>query len=376
MTTDGAAGGHADGVLAPLANILERLVAATPGAGMSLAVYRDGQLVVDLAAGAHEPDSLQLQFSVSKAVTAIAAAHAVEAGLLDLDAPISDSWDAFRRSGTRQITPRMVLTHTSGLAGVDTPLTIEQLLAGDYTAALERQDPFWEPGTRHGYHAFSFGPLMDGVFRHTIGRDVRNYVADEIAGPRGLDLWFGCPPEQLDRVVPYTRQEVGSTALVRSLPQLRTFADRGSQVLGEDYSLYNRPDVLQASWPNANVVTTARDLARLLALSAGEVDGDRLLSAEARDALRRPQVDGIDWVLQFPIAFGTGVQLPFPQLPLAGPGSYGHEGAGGCVAFADPERGLAVAFSTSAFPALDGGSPFATAVFASLLMLIDSEGHR
>lgn len=366
--------GFAHGEFAPLANILARLVASERGRGASLAIYRGGKQLVDLSGGTHAPDTLQLQFSVSKAVTAIAAMRAHHEGELDLDQPIGEFWPAFARPATKRITTRMILSHGSGLAGVDVPLTIDQLLRGDYTAAIEQQEPYWEPGSTHGYHAFSWGPLMDGVFERALGRSVGSYVAETLAGPLDLELWFGCPSDRLGRVRPIDRPVVGRTPLHRSLGELRLFEDRGSRVLAQDSAVWNRPEVLTQGWPSTSVVCTARSMAKLMAATLGPVDGQRALSAAAAAELARPVFRGTDWVLRFPIAFGSGVQLPFPQLPYTGPSAYGHEGAGGCIAFADPERDLAVAFTTDAFPACDGASVASLALCSTIRMLADSDG--
>jgi CubicO group peptidase (beta-lactamase class C family) len=372
-TIDVDVSGDASESFEPLVNVFARTVAYTGGRGASLAVYRGGEKVVDLIGGDYQADSLQLQLSVSKLVTAITAAHAGARGLLDVDEPISAFWSAFDRDRTRQITARMVLSHTAGLAGISTELTLEQLLAGQYLREIERQDPYWEPGSRPGYHAFAFGALMDEIFRRRVGSSVGDYFDAEIRKPLGLEVWFGAPQEELSRVMPFIRDFDGRTPLARALPSLRTFADNGARSVSEgDHAAANRPDVLMQGWPNRNVVATSRDLARLLAATLGTVDGHRVLSESTRDAMVRQQSAGVDWVLRYPIRFGTGVQLPFPQLTFTGPNSFGHQGGGGCVAFADIDRDIAVAYSTDAFPPCFGASLHAVAMFSTIQYLCDN----
>ena len=368
---DVSVAGYANDEFGSLTNIFARMVAAGRGSGAALAVYRHGEQKVDLTGGSYRADTVQLQFSVSKAVAAIAAAHAESAQVLDPDEPISEYWKEFDRPGTRAITPRMVLSHTSGLAGVGRRLSIDDLVAGRYAEELEQQDPYWEPGMTHGYHAFSFGPLLDGIFRRTLGRSVGDYFREHIGVPLGLEVWFGLPEGAEGRLAPYRRSFAATTPLIRSLPSLRQFRDEGSFVLAQDPMLANRGDVLRQEWPSMNVVCTARDMARLFAAVIGEVDNSRVLDADALRRMIARQASGIDWVLRFPIAFGTGVQLPFPQLPFTGSMSFGHEGAGGCVAFADLERDIAVAFSTDAFPACDGAGVAALALCLSIQHLCD-----
>lgn len=361
--------GEAHGSFAPLRDILPRYT--PPAGGGALAVLHRGEVVADLAFGDYSRDALQLQFSVSKAVTAIAAAHAVAAGLLDLDRPLGAFWRAFARSSTRTVTTRMVLTHRSGLAGVSEPLTRDELVAGRYTDALERQEPFWEPGSVFGYHSFSFGPLMDGIFERQLGCSVAAYAEEHLRAPLGLDLWYGLPQTLADRLRPYTRPLAVETPLAREAGRLRTFDDRGAAALAADYALVNEPEVLAQTWPNCNVVATALSLGRLLAATLESAGSARILGAAAVAELTAPTGRGLDWVLRIPIAYGLGIQLPFPQMPLTGPRAFGHEGAGGCVAWADPDRELAVAYTTNVFPPCDGSSPVALALMSTIRQLHD-----
>lgn len=363
--------GFAHEEFAPLNYILPRLAPLDAGRGSSLAICKYGELVVDLACGDYDLDSRQLQFSVSKAVTAIAAQHAAAAGRLDLDEPLAVHWPAFDRTDSRAITTRMVLSHTAGLPGVDEKMTVHDIIEGRYLAALERQQPYWEPGTRHGYHAFSFGPLMDGVFQHVLGTSVGAYVAQHLAAPLSSGLTYGLSHSDVEGCRPFRRPRRASTPFQRHVASTSGFEDKGSRDLSADSELFNRPEVQAQGWPNSNVVSSARDMARLLASTCWPVDGFRSLDDHSVRELTKQIASGPDAVLGIHIAFGSGVQRPFPQLPFTGPSCFGHEGAGGCVAFVDPPRGLAVAFNTDAYPACDGAAVSALALFPTIQMLHD-----
>lgn len=348
--------GFAHAPFEPVADIFGRLVAAQGSGGAALTIYRGGEPVVDLTGGDYARDSLQLLFSVSKLISAIAAARASEAGLIDLDAPLGDYWPAFRRSSTTSITLRMVLTHRSGLAAVDEVVPFETLLEDGEEAAIERQDPYWEPDTRHGYHAFTFGTLVNGAFTRVLGESVGEYVAREMATPLGLDLWIGMPESERARLHPIeylpARVTTGRQEWVR-----RSVIPKGSTgALFDRFDVFNAPETASACWPSTSGVAGARDLARLLAATIGDVDGHRLLDEDAVTRMCAPRSRGVDEVLGFETNFGTGVQLPFPQLPLLGPTSFGHEAAGGSVAFADRDSELTVGFTTSIHPAMTGAS--------------------
>jgi CubicO group peptidase (beta-lactamase class C family) len=354
--------GSAEGSFAPLRDIFGRMVGAQGKGGAALAIYAEGRKVVDLVGGDYRPDSVQLLFSVSKAITAVAAAMAHEAGLLDLDAPLSAYWPAFDRSSTRMITGRWVLSHRSGLCGVDALLSLRELLAGADEAALERQEPYWPPGTRHGYHGFSFGTLLDGAFRRVVGQRVGEFVSERISGPLGLDLWLSTPDRELPRVKPIVFDpplvtEARAAYLSSGVPQSEIVRLRETNFIYADPSvLYNDPRFAQAGWPSSSGVAGARDLAKLLYATVAKVDGVRLLGEAATRAMVATQSRGPDAVLGIITHFGSGVQLPFPQLPLLGPGSFGHEAAGGSAVVADPELGVAVGYTTNVYPCMNGAS--------------------
>jgi CubicO group peptidase (beta-lactamase class C family) len=311
---------------------------------------------------------MQVLFSVTKVITAIAAAHAMEAGRLDLDAPLAEFWPEFAKTSTAAITTRMVLTHRSGLASLDrTDLTLQQLRDGDGDEAVARQHPYWEPDTAHGYHSFTYGLLLDGVFRRALGESVGSYVQRELSAPLGLDLGVGAVEGELARVHATTVSEQWTTPTTAQFAAHRGIPAGTTNFLRSRDELVNDPDFLTASFPATTGVATARSLARLMAATLGDPsDGRRIIGRGARDRMVQTRSDGRDRVLGIPTAFGSGVQRPFPQLPFTGPSAYGHEGANGCVAFADPELDLAVGFTTSVFPPASGASIGAVALMPSI----------
>lgn len=338
------------GEFAEIRDILGRIAAVQDCGGVALTVYREGSAVVDLVAGDYPDDALQSVFSVSKAIAAIVAMRLHDSGLLDLDAPLADVWPEFAKRSTAKITTRMVLSHRTGIPAVDATLDLEQLVSGEDDAAVAIQEPYWEPGTRHGYHAFSYGTLLDGVVRRTIGRGVGELFAEEIAEPLGLDFWFGVPESESARVQPVLRPRIAATERTVAVAASATIPPGHIGRLAREFDVYNHPLFHRAGWLAVGGVGSAHALARCMAATMEAVDGIRVLSESAREELVAERSWGIDAVLGIPIRFGSGVQLPFPQLPLLSPSSYGHEGAGGSVALADPESGLAIGYTTSRFP--------------------------
>jgi CubicO group peptidase (beta-lactamase class C family) len=366
--------GYAEGAFAPLAEVLGRVVADQGEGGAALAIYRDGRPVVDLVAGEYPADGIQVVFSVTKALAAIAAARLHADGRLDLDAPMADSWPAMAKPETRSITTRDVLSHRSGLAVISEPLGLDELLAGAGEDALGRELPLWEPGTRHGYHSFTFGPLLDGVVRRATGSTVAELVAAEIAAPLDAEVWLGLSDELHPRVRPIRFVETLLTPhQADRIRRGEVHADAGVDTLLGHPEYFNSAEVLRSAWPSTSGTATARALARVMAATLGPVDGVRLLAEADRDAMIRTRSRGDDAILGIPIHLGSGMQRPFPQFPMLGGSSYGHEAAGGSVAFADIESGLAIGFTTDVFPHMHGGSRQFAALLPTIRYCLDAD---
>ena len=190
--------------------VFRRQLRRTTG-GAAVAVYHRGELVVDLWGGLRtedEPwqrDTLAMCFSTTKGVVSTALHLLADRGQISYDAPVAAYWPQFAQRGKEHITVRHVLTHSAGLHRMRTLVDhAQRMLDWEYmVAALERAEPAYEPGTRHGYHALTYGWLAGELVRRVSGRPVARFVADELARPLGLDgLYVGCPPEQRGRVAP------------------------------------------------------------------------------------------------------------------------------------------------------------------------------
>lgn len=338
-------------------------LAAGEDVGASVAVYHRGRPVVDLWGGHFDrertrpygEDALQLVFSTTKGVVAIALAMCAQRGLLDYGERVSTYWPEFAARGKGEVTVAQLLSHQVGLITVDTPTTLAEALHWDtMVARLADTAPDWPVGTGHGYHALTFGWLAGELIRRVDGRTPGRFVAEEIATPLGLELWIGLPEALESRVSPL----IGSLVPAPTNPVKRALANRfggpGTRLdraltLSGAFSgngVFNRRDVHAAELPAANAIGNARSLAKLYAATMAPVGGVRLLDDATRDLARttvtRPG-EG-DLCLVAASTFGMGFMTHGEMTPYAGPGSFGHPGAGGSVAFAQPERELAFAY--------------------------------
>ena len=100
-------------------------------------------------------------------------------------------------------TVAQLVSHQCGLISVDGPITLDEALDwATVTARVADTAPDWPIGTAHGYHALTYGWLVGELIRRVDGRGPGRFVAEEIAGPLGLDLWIGLPEELEPRVSP------------------------------------------------------------------------------------------------------------------------------------------------------------------------------
>jgi CubicO group peptidase (beta-lactamase class C family) len=271
---------------------------------------------------------------------------------------------------------RWLLCHKAGLPYVDTKLTLDEALAWDpMIRALEEQEPVWEPGTAHGYHATTYGWLVGEVVRRISGKSLGTFFHDELAVPLDLEFWIGLPEAQQARVAPLIQWGDGTFAVPADAdPAMKELIAR---FLGPDSMLgkalgapnnvfsdaeggFNNPAIRAAEIPAANGVTNARSLARFYAGLTGTVDGgpsDPILTEEQVAKASELQTSGSDKCLFFETTFGLGFFVASQFAPYGGERSFGHTGAGGSVGFTDPEHGIGFGYVMNKMMAGLNGDP-------------------
>lgn len=321
--------------------------------GASCCIYYQGKPVVDIWSGMADPlagkawaeDTIQLCFSASKGITTLCVLTLVEQELLDLDRPIADYWPEFGCAGKQHISTRMVLSHRAGLAAIDGELTLAEVLAWQPVVdAIARQAPNWEPGTTHGYHTRAFGWILGEIVRRITGKTLGEYLASQVTGPLHADFHIGLPASELHRcarLMPDTRPLF--SAFVPTPLTLRSLT--GPSNLFSYNEMWNDKALLMAEMPSSNGVGNGRSLAKLYAAMIGEIDGIQLLEAATLAEACRVHSRGTDAIIPMETCFGLGFMLP-PWLIQyeCGPRSFGHTGAGGSFAMADPDQQLAFGY--------------------------------
>ncbi len=345
--------------------------------GASIALNIDGETVVDVWGGFRdaehsapwERDTIVNVWSTTKTVTSMAMLMLASRGELDLHAPVARYWPEFSAAGKEQVEVRHLMSHTSGVSGLDQPATVEDLYDWEKsTSRMAAQTPWWEPGTASGYHALNFGHLLGEVLRRVTGKTLKQFVAEEVAGPLGADLQIGARPADTHRiapVVPPPPLPIDFDAMDPTSPAVRTFS--GPLV---DANPANTAAWRSADIGAANGHANARSVAQVL--SVVTLQNRRFLSTDAVDSIFDVQADGIDLVLGVPLRFGIGFGLAKPEtIPYIPDGRVCFWGGwGGSVIIMDLERRITFSYMMNKMAPGIIGSPraesYLRAAYASL----------
>jgi CubicO group peptidase (beta-lactamase class C family) len=352
---------HAQGSVAtgfePVRQAFTAVLQDQQGTGAAMAVWRDGQWIVDLWGGTASADSrmwtrdsIVQPYSVCKPFAAMCALVLIDRGLLDLDAPVQRYWPEF----TAQATVRHVLSHQAGVVAIDAPTTTDTFYDWDRMCALlAAQQPEWTPGTAHGESALFYGHLVGEIVRRVDGRHIGAFLRDEVSGPARLDFAFGLSAADQARAVDLTCLDAITPASTSDLYQRATTNPPGSR----DPAVVNSAAWRSAEIPAINGHGTARGIAGLY---AALLSGD-LLSPDLLTEAVSKQCSGIDRVFGHENAWGLGFGIDEEGYGMGGlGGSYG----GACTR----NGGYAIAFVTGTMGSHERGEQVENALRECLAM--------
>ena len=346
----------------PVAERLGESVAADPTFTGTLCVYHHGRSVLDLWWGpGTRPDELLPVFSSSKGAAGVVIACLVRDDLVDLDAPVAELWPEFAAGGKGVVPVRQLLSHQAGLLGVDGGYGYDELYShAPLAARLAAQRPHWAPGSAFAYHALTIGVLADELVLRATGERLGAYLRAHVTGPRGLDVYLGTPASEDARVVAV---ELPTAEELAAFPDGLVAAPKGSVrwlALPED-----EPNMLiecnserfrRAGTPAGGGLANGRGLAGLYASIHHEVGGEgRLLDEDTVGAVSQQQVSGLELGHPEASAFAVVFQKPSDRLPFGSYRAFGHDGAGGSLAYCDPHFDVAFGYTVHRIP-LPGGA--------------------
>ena len=320
--------------------------------GASVSVTLHGETVVDLWAGdadgagrPWERDTIVNVWSTTKTMAATCLLMLADRGELDLDAPIATYWPEFAANGKEQITTAQVMGHTAGLSGWDPAIEPTDLYDWDKAVGvLAAQAPWWEPGTRSGYHLITQGYLEGEVVRRITGRTLGTFFREEVAEPLGADFHIGLPETEEGRVGEMDPPDVGLGLEAVDLGSIAARSALSCPISGAEC---NTRAWRAAEIPAAGGTGNARSVARVHAALAngGTVDGVTLLSPAGVERIFTEQASGVDAVLGMDMRMGTGFGLMNESIPLStNPRSCFWGGWGGSISVVDLDAGLSVSY--------------------------------
>lgn len=359
---------------APLVETFARSIAEGSERG-HIAVAVDGKILVDMWGGQADDtvgrpwseDTLACCFSVTKGVLSLLAHRLVDKSSLELDKPIAHYWPEFAQAGKGEITVLDLLTHRAGLPAVTGIVrqgslydwnTMIELLAASALVVEARAAPV--------YHNMTYGHLIGELMVRATGSASLTELLDrELTGPLSADFGLGLTPSQAARAARMT-QENGQPALQGIDPVSDDLFQRSMRffTLEEDFN--------STSWRGASIGSgSGHATARALAILFGQlIWKDAILSPERQKAARtfETESDGTDPVMGIPIRYGQGFELSLPPRLDFGPNAntVGHWGAGGAIAFADPDRGLSFGYVTGTMAPGAGSSERSRTLVAAL----------
>jgi CubicO group peptidase (beta-lactamase class C family) len=330
--------------------------------GAAVSIWQDGKPVVDLYGGfcdarrekPWEPDTLVLVWSATKGIGSACVLHVLQEHRIGIDRIVAEFWPEFAQAGKEKITLAQLISHQAGLCALDARVDVL-----DYSAvirAIESQKPLWPPGTAHGYHARTFGFLLDELVRRIAGKTLSQYWCEIFAQPLGLDFWIGLPAEENSRVASVYAAKSG-----RPLEPKKFYSDLtkpgtlARKTFTSPYGLnsvsgMNTPEIRAQPIVSFGGIGSASALAKFYAMLAngGQFEGQTFFSEETIAWMTTVLADGMDRVFQIPTAFSAGFMKDPRNVAgrMFGPSAnaLGHPGAGGANAFADPENRLAFAY--------------------------------
>ncbi len=339
---------------------LEALVADTPEAGLQVAAYLNGKLVIDAWAGVADAasgrpvdgDTLFMLSSTTKGVTATCMHACVEKHGLDYDMPIVKVWPEFGQHGKEGATLRMALDHQTGVPQTPVGYTPEWLPDWDrMCAGIAALEPMFPVGGRTAYASLNYGYINGEILRRVDGRSIAQFLQEEICQPLGINgAYLGVPDSELHRSAVLIDAPPAPPEWDASLPG----EPAGSHVA----KVFNQREVLQASIPGSGGSFSARGLARHYAMLAnwGELDGVRILAGERICQAIELQSLEMDEIYKIRVRRALGYRRGKDCGPLASPAAFGHVGGGGSFGYADPSRKLAIGFGKSYYAYRSGGA--------------------
>ena len=333
----------------PVKKIFESYFLKQEEIGASFAIYKEGQPLIDLYGGfkhqnnkSWEENSIVNVFSATKGIYEIIISILIDQNILDLEKPVSYYWNAFKQSNKREIKLKHILSHQSGLYRFKEKITQQDLLDWNkIITILENQEPDHPSGEKTYYHAKTHGFLIGEIIKKTTKKSLGQLVTELLSKKLGLDFFIGTPKNKLSNIAFLYEDKIES----KISAEFNAFNNPQHEI-----NFYNNENWQTAEIPSMNGHGNARSIAKIYDTFVNDLilEKNILLSKSSIKKCLTESVTRIDESLMLPIRWSqVGLILRGGWLFGKNKESFGHNGWGGSVGFADPNLGIGISYTTN-----------------------------
>ncbi len=324
--------------------------------GAAVAVYKDGEKVVDLWGGYKdkertkpwEEDTIVIMNSIAKSMSALCVHILVDRGMVEFDAPVSRYWPEFAQAGKEKVLVKHILSHTCGVIYCDHAFPGSIFDWEGHIRAMELQEPAWEPGTNGAYNSLNIGFLLGEIVRRVTGRTIGTFLREEVTSRLGADYNIGLKPEEIARVSDLHKNPKNGFALVANEPGSPLHRTRKAV---PTHFYQNDIEIRAGEVPSFGGHGNARAMSRIYAALAanGTLDGVTILSPEAVERASQLVWEHDCMMTRRYMRMGYGfMHNENGTVPMgSNPRAFGHTGTAGAFAWADRDRNMSFAYCTN-----------------------------
>jgi CubicO group peptidase (beta-lactamase class C family) len=333
----------------PVKKIFESYFLKQEEIGASFAIYKEGKPLIDLHGGFKDKNNKNWEentivnvFSATKGIYEIIVSILIDQNILDLEKPVSYYWDAFKQSNKRGITLKHILSHQSGLYRFKEKITQQDLMDWNkIITILENQEPDHKPGEKTYYHAKTHGFLIGEIIKKITKKSVGELVSELLSKKLDLDFFIGTPKNQLSNIA-FLYEDKTETKISS---EFNAFNNPKHEI-----NFYNKEKWQTAEIPSMNGHGNSRSIAKIYDIFVNDLilEKNILLSKSSIKKCLTESTSRIDDSLMLPIRWAeVGLILRGGWLFGKNKESFGHNGWGGSLGFADPVLGIGVAYTTN-----------------------------
>jgi CubicO group peptidase (beta-lactamase class C family) len=333
----------------PVKKIFESYFLKQEEIGASFAIYKEGKPLIDLWGGFKNKNDKKWQentivniFSATKGIYEIIICMLIDQKILDLEKSVSYYWEAFKKSDKREIKLKHILSHQSGLYRFKKKIALEDLLNWNKIInILENQEPDHSCGEKTYYHAKTHGFLIGEIIKKITRRSLGELVSELFSKKLGLDFFIGTPKNQLQNIAFLYEEKAKNNAT----SEFNAFNNPEHEI-----NFYNKESWQTAEVPSMNGHGNARSIAKIYDIFVNDLilEKNILLSKSSIKKCLTETTNRIDQSLMLPIRWSeVGLILRGGWLFGKNKESFGHNGWGGSLGFADPVLGIGISYTTN-----------------------------